>query len=143
MVAHAGYPKRRPQCRFDLAYWITEVLTKRIGFRSLILSDDMEMGGILTHPIEDAAVQAVLAGTHLIEICSDPALILRAYEALLAEAEISAPSAHRSSRRKDIVPNTSTRSAQKPPSPAQIEKLRVELQPFAAHMSRAGNEAAE
>jgi beta-N-acetylhexosaminidase len=50
----------------------------------------MEMGGILHHaPIEEAAVAAVAAGTHVIEICKDPALVIAAYEALLAEAERS------------------------------------------------------
>ena len=44
----------------------------------------MEMGGILTQvSMEEAAVKAVLAGTDVIEICKDPALVLRAYEALL------------------------------------------------------------
>jgi beta-N-acetylhexosaminidase len=50
----------------------------------------MEMGGILHHaPMEEAAVAAIAAGAHLIEICKDPALILAAYEALLSEAERS------------------------------------------------------
>jgi len=67
------------------------VLRKRIGYRGLVFSDDMEMGGILKHmPIEDAAVAAVRAGIDTIEICHSPELILRAYEALLSEAERSA-----------------------------------------------------
>ncbi len=82
-------------------HWITDILTKRIGYRGLILSDDMEMGGILTQTtIEEAAVQAVAAGTHLIEVCKDPSLLLRAYEALLAEAESS--SAFREHRRSRL-----------------------------------------
>ena len=72
-------------------YWITTILRERIGFRGLVVSDDMEMGGILTQAsIEEAAIEAVLAGTDLIEICKDPALVIRAYEALLSEAEKSA-----------------------------------------------------
>ena len=46
------------------------------------------MGGILkVLSIEDAAIAAIRAGTDLIEICHSPELILRAYEALIAEAE--------------------------------------------------------
>ena len=77
----------RCRLRFRLSgykrYWCASS-----SIRGLVLSDDMEMGGILSQKsIEEAAVSAVLAGTHLIEICKEPALILRAYEALLTEAE--------------------------------------------------------
>jgi beta-N-acetylhexosaminidase len=51
----------------------------------------MEMGGILKFmPIEEAAVAAVRAGIHLVEICKSPELILGCYEALIREAERSA-----------------------------------------------------
>jgi beta-N-acetylhexosaminidase len=50
----------------------------------------MEMGGILHHaPMGEAAIAAIASGTHLIEICKDPALVLTAYEAILTEAESS------------------------------------------------------
>src|SRR5581483_3883598 len=71
-------------------YWVTNVLRRQIRFKGIILSDDMEMGGILSQmSIEDAAVQALLAGIQMIEICRDPVLIQRAYEAILKEAERS------------------------------------------------------
>ena len=91
MVAHASYPFTKDRKPASVSsFWISEVLRKKIGFRGLVVSDDMEMGGILTQvSIEDAALQAVAAGTNLIEICKDPSLILRAYEALLSEAERS------------------------------------------------------
>jgi beta-N-acetylhexosaminidase len=93
MVNHAAYPLtpggNRPASTSP--YWITTVLRKRLGYRGLIFSDDMEMGGILKFmPIEEAAVAAIRAGMDLIEICHSPDLILRAYEALLTEAERSA-----------------------------------------------------
>ena len=60
-------------------FWITTVLRKQIGYRGLILSDDLEMGGILKFmPIEEAAVAAVRAGSDLLEICHSAELILRA-----------------------------------------------------------------
>ncbi len=92
MVNHAAYPETPSGNRPASAspYWITTVLRKRIGYRGLIFSDDLEMGGILKFmPIEEAALAAVRAGMDLIEICHSPELILRAYEALLTEAERS------------------------------------------------------
>lgn len=92
MVAHASYPwARRDDAPATVSrFWVTNVLRRQIRFRGIILSDDMEMGGILSQmSIEEAAVQAVLAGIQMIEICRDPSLIQRAYEAILKEAERS------------------------------------------------------
>jgi beta-N-acetylhexosaminidase len=91
MISHAAYPKIKGKTPASISpFWITEVLKERVGFRGLVLSDDMEMGGILTQTsIEEAAVLAIAAGTDVIEICKDPALILSAYESLLREAERS------------------------------------------------------
>jgi beta-N-acetylhexosaminidase len=92
MVAHASYPwpGRDGALATISRYWVTNVLRRQVRFRGIILSDDMEMGGILSQmPIEDAVIQAVAAGIQMIEICRDPALILRAYEALVKEAERS------------------------------------------------------
>jgi beta-N-acetylhexosaminidase len=92
MVAHASYPwpGRDPALATVSRYWVTNVLRRQVRFRGIILSDDMEMGGILSQmPIEEAVVQAVAAGIQMIEICRDPSLVLRAFEALLKEAERS------------------------------------------------------
>ena len=63
---------------------------REIKYQGLIVSDDMEMGGILTHlNMADAAVQAIASGMHVVEICRDPALVVTAYEAVLREAESS------------------------------------------------------
>jgi beta-N-acetylhexosaminidase len=94
MVNHAAYPKTAGKARPASVsrFWIGKILRQRIGYSGLVLSDDLEMGGILKFmPIEEAAVEAVRAGSDLIEICHSAELILRAYEALLAEAERSAP----------------------------------------------------
>jgi beta-N-acetylhexosaminidase len=92
MVNHAAYPDTRSR---DLpasasAFWITTVLRNRIGYRGLIFSDDLEMGGILKYmSIEEAVVTAVRAGMDTMEICHSAELILRGYEALISEAERS------------------------------------------------------
>jgi beta-N-acetylhexosaminidase len=92
MVNHAAYPetagKENPASAS--AFWINIVLRKKIGYRGLIVSDDLEMGGILKFlPVDQAAIAAVRAGTDLMLICHSPELILRTYESLLAEGERS------------------------------------------------------
>jgi beta-N-acetylhexosaminidase len=81
MVNHASYPdtpsKNLPATASP--FWITKVLRKKVGYRGLIFSDDMEMGGILKFmPIEEAAIAAIRAGMNTLEICHSPELILRA-----------------------------------------------------------------
>jgi beta-N-acetylhexosaminidase len=92
MVNHAAYPQTPggDQPASVSAYWITTVLRKKIDYRGIIFSDDLEMGGILKFmSIEEAVIAAVRAGMDLMEICHSPELILRAYESLIAEAERS------------------------------------------------------
>jgi beta-N-acetylhexosaminidase len=92
MVAHASYPwpGRDPAPATVSRYWVTNVLRRQIRFKGIILSDDMEMGGILSQmSIEDAVLQALTAGIQMIEICRDPSLVIRAWEALVKESERS------------------------------------------------------
>ncbi|MGB7266062.1 MAG: beta-N-acetylhexosaminidase [Terracidiphilus sp.] len=93
MINHAAYPatpgKNRPASASG--FWVTTVLRKRIGYRGIILSDDLEMGGILKFlPVEKAAVAAVSTGSDLLLICHSPELIVRSYEAMIAAGERSA-----------------------------------------------------
>lgn len=93
MVNHASYPETKDKGHPASAspFWITSVLRRRIGYRGLIITDDLEMGGMLKFlPVEDAAVAAVRAGTDLMLICHSAEVILGSYEALLREAEKSA-----------------------------------------------------
>ncbi len=50
MISHAAYPlvtrDRTPASLSKI--WITDILRKRIGYRRLIVSDDLEMGGVLS-----------------------------------------------------------------------------------------------
>ena len=148
MVNHAAYPDTPGQNRGKARpasvspYWITTVLRKRIGYWGIIFSDDMEMGGILEFmPIEEAAVAAIRAGMDLIEICHSPELILRAYEALIAEGERSAAfcqllmgrAAHTARRRAELfasgVPMALTAK--------QLDALRKRIQSFSKTVTRA------
>jgi beta-N-acetylhexosaminidase len=142
MVAHAAYSQVKDHTPASISpYWISTVLKKRIGFKGLVLSDDMEMGGILTQvSIEDAAVQAVLAGTDLIEICRDPSLILRAYEAILTEAERSLAFRKRveSSFQRITKFKSQHLDAAMPrnPSQSQLDKLRDDVIKFAGEVQQ-------
>ncbi len=93
MMNHAAYPRTpgKNEPASASRFWIAETLRKRIGYKGIIFSDDLEMGGILKFlPVEDAAVVAIRAGSDLLEICHSPELILRTYEALVTEGERSA-----------------------------------------------------
>ncbi len=90
MISHAAYPlvtrDRTPASLSKI--WITDVLRKRIGYRGLVVSDDLEMGGVLSAaPIGDAAVQFVRAGGDLCLLCHREDFILQAHEALLKAIE--------------------------------------------------------
>jgi beta-N-acetylhexosaminidase len=93
MVNHAAYVRTRGGKRpaSVSAFWMTTVLRKRLGYKGVIFSDDLEMGGILKFmPMEEAAVEAVRAGMDTIEVCHSAELIMRAHEALVKEGERSA-----------------------------------------------------
>lgn len=92
MVNHAAYPKieKPPQPASLSRFWIHEVLRGKLHYRGLVISDDMEMGGVLNHKsLEEAAIEAIAAGTDLLEICHRADRVLVTHEALLQEAERS------------------------------------------------------
>jgi beta-N-acetylhexosaminidase len=90
MVAHAAYPEvtRDNQPASLSSKWMQEVLRKKIGYRGLIISDDLEMGGVLsTSTIEDVAVETLRAGADMFLVCHNQELVWRGYEAVLRTAE--------------------------------------------------------
>jgi beta-N-acetylhexosaminidase len=90
LVNHANYPAiTRDRSPASLSkYWITDVLRRKIGYRGLIVSDDLEMGGVLeSAPIDEAAIRFIAGGGDLCLICHQQALIEQAYETTLRKAE--------------------------------------------------------
>jgi beta-N-acetylhexosaminidase len=90
MVAHAAYPAvTGDKLPASLSRkWMQDVLRKKIGYRGLIISDDLEMGGVLsTGQIEDVAVETLRAGADMFLVCHNQELVWRAYEAVLRTAE--------------------------------------------------------
>src|ERR1051325_6620139 len=96
MVSHGGFPN------IDIvkgttgglvepasisASIVTKLLRQELGFRHLVVTDDLEMGAIAKHcEIEDAVVRAFNAGEDMLLICATPATIRRGYHALLKAA---------------------------------------------------------
>jgi beta-N-acetylhexosaminidase len=90
MVNHANYPAvNRDQLPASLSKkWIGEILRRKIGYRGLIVSDDLEMGGVLkAAPAERAAVEFIRAGGDLCLVCHQRELVEGAFDALLREGE--------------------------------------------------------
>ena len=90
MVSHAAFPgvtKDKTPASLSKKL-ITDILRKKIGYRGLICSDDLEMGGVLAAaPIERATLAYIRAGGDLALICHQEDFIRRAHEAMIVEAE--------------------------------------------------------
>lgn len=143
MVNHAAYPltadPERPATVSK--FWMQTVLRKRIGYRGIVVSDDLEMGGVAKFmPIADAAVETVRLGADLALICHHPEPIFEAYEALIREGEKSA-AFHRvlmqrakESARKRV----KTFPAKTPPAltPKQFEALRMRILRFSETVTK-------
>ena len=90
MVAHASYPEvTNNKVPASLSSkWMQDVLRKKIGYKGLIISDDLEMGGVLsTGDIEDVAVETLRAGADMFLVCHNQELVWRGFEAVLRIAE--------------------------------------------------------
>jgi beta-N-acetylhexosaminidase len=138
MISHAAYPQvtgdRTPASLSKM--WITDILRKRIGYRNLIVSDDLEMGGVLSAaPIGEAAVKFTRAGGDLCLICHKEDSIVQAYEALIKTRERDTKFARRvaeASRRVLALKkkNAQMLRARTSPTNATVEKLTRRLWEF-------------
>ena len=138
MISHAAYPQvTKKAVPASLSkVWITDILRKRIGYRNLIVSDDLEMGGVLSAaPVGEAAVEFVRAGGDLCLVCHRDDFVLQAYEALARAiegdkkfAKRAAESARRVQTHKKKWAKSLRRA--KAPSEAAVEKLTRRLWEF-------------
>jgi beta-N-acetylhexosaminidase len=96
MVSHGGFPNidikeeitggllEPASLNFNI---VTRLLREELGYKHLVVTDDLEMGAIARHcEIEDAAVRAMKAGEDMLLICASPDKIRRGYQGLLAAA---------------------------------------------------------
>jgi beta-N-acetylhexosaminidase len=90
MTAHVVYRALDPARPATMSAAVCTALRDRIGFRGVLVSDDLEMQAIAARStIEDAAVQAIAAGCDALLVCWSDAQQERAVEALAREAERS------------------------------------------------------
>ena len=137
MVSHAAFPavtKQRTPASLSKK-WITDILRQRIGYRGLVCSDDLEMGGVLAAgPIEQAAIGHIRAGGDLALICHHEDFILRAHEAMRREAERDRKIARRvlESTRRVMAFKKKRRARPRAAAPtlARVEKLMRQLWEF-------------
>jgi beta-N-acetylhexosaminidase len=90
LVNHANYPEvTRDELPASLSKkWITDVLRRKIDYRGLIVSDDLEMGGVLkAAPVGEAAVEFIRAGGDLCLVCHEQKNVEASFEAVVREAE--------------------------------------------------------
>ncbi len=135
MVSHAAFPavtKQRTPASLSKK-WITDILRKKIGYRGLVCSDDLEMGGVLAAgPIEQLMIGHIRAGGDLGLICHQEDFILRAHEAVVREAERDGRFARRvqESARRVIEFKKKSLSSRRTPTPARVDKLTRQLWEF-------------
>ena len=97
MVSHGGFPNidikeemtggllEPASLNYNI---VTKLLRQELGYKHLVVTDDLEMGAIARHcEIEDATVRAALAGEDMFLICANPEKIRRGYQGLLAAAQ--------------------------------------------------------
>lgn len=89
MTAHIVYPAIDPEYPATLSQKVIEgLLRQQLGYRGVVVTDDLEMGAIIQHDsVEHAAVQALRAGADLLLICHQIDLALAAREACVQALE--------------------------------------------------------
>jgi beta-N-acetylhexosaminidase len=100
---------------------VSKLLRQELGYKHLVVTDDLEMGAIAKHTeIEDATVRAFLAGEDMLLICVTPATIRRGYRALLAAAREGRVSERRIQGSLKLI--AATKALAKPPLPLDMDK---------------------
>lgn len=101
---------------------VTNLLREELGYKHLVVTDDLEMGAIAKHcEIEVAAEKAFHAGEDMLLICATPETIRRGYKALLEAARakrIPEKRIHGSLRRI-----AETKQLIQPPTDLDLDKL--------------------
>ena len=90
MVAHAAYPQvtKTTLPASVSKIWIADILKKKIVYRGLVVSDDLEMGGVLSAAtVGEAAVESVRVGGDLCLVCHHEERVLEAHAALIKADE--------------------------------------------------------
>ena len=155
IVGHAAYPAiTRDHTPASLSQKIIgEVLRKKIGYRGLVLSDDLDMGGVLAgRSVAEAAVDSLRAGCDAFLVCQKQENVLPAWEAVVREAERDRKFAKQVGKASQRVLKFKRKALahrrEVPPKRAVIERLGRELwelgeQVRIAGINRPGNHGEE
>ncbi len=132
MVSHGGFPNvdikeettggliEPASLNYNI---VTKLLREELGYKHLIVTDDLEMGAIARHyEIEDAVVRAALAGEDMFLICATPDTIKRGYDGLLAAARSGALSEARIKETLERIARTKT--IMEPPCPLDLDRFK-------------------
>jgi beta-N-acetylhexosaminidase len=149
MVAHCAYPAvtgdGTPASLS--AKWMKQVLRKKIGYRGLIMADDLEMGGVLaTGSIQHAALECLRAGADMFLVCRKEEFVIATYEAVLHEAEQNRKFAQIVKHAADRVLSAKKRMPElrkiaPRPTEKTIQRLRKQLDVFRKQLEKAGAHA--
>src|SRR5262249_34400088 len=100
---------------------VTTLLRQELGFKHLVVTDDLEMGAIAKHfEIEDASIRAFEAGEDMLLICATPDTIRRGYHALLEAVRTDKISEKR--MQASLRRISATKALTEPPLPFDLEK---------------------
>ncbi len=132
MVSHGGFPN------IDIRHGVaggtlvpaslnhaivTTLLREELGYKHLVVTDDLEMGAIAKHcEIEEGVRRAFLAGQDMLLICSRPDIIRRGYHSLLSDARSGLISPERIKLSLDRI--AAFRSLVQPPLPFDAERFK-------------------
>lgn len=88
MSAHVVYPALAPEPATLSRAIATDLLRGALGFRGVLISDDLEMKAIADrHGAGDAAIMAIEAGCDMLLCCKEESVQDAAFEALVRRAE--------------------------------------------------------
>jgi len=131
MVSHGGFPNidireeitggwlEPASLNYNI---VTKLLRQELGYKHLVVTDDLEMGAIARHcEIEDAVVRATLAGEDMLLICASPDKIRRGYHALLEAAKTGRLSMERMKESLDRIARAKT--IMEPPLPLDLARF--------------------
>jgi beta-N-acetylhexosaminidase len=133
MVSHGGFPNldireevtggllEPASLNYNI---VTTLLRQELGYKHLVVTDDLEMGAIARHcEIEDAGVRAMLAGEDMLLICASPDKIRRGYHGLLEAARSGKITEQRIKESLDRIARTKT--IMEPPLPLDMTRFQA------------------
>ena len=148
MVAHSAYPDvTKDGTPASISKKWMSILRDKIGYKGLVISDDLEMGGVQKAvSVEQAARLTIEAGADIYLVCHNEEFVWRSFEAVLTAAEKDKKFAKRVAKAASRVIAFKKKSKElrwkpKPPSQKTIDKLRRAIWEFCEEIRLDANAA--